>query len=216
MVPAKEPVDFHQFDFNGGVSYRVERQEFTLVAQLGTYDIDHDRVRDTKGVIAEWTYRFDGFRQFSAYGQFGRLSYPNQPVSDVDRRVAGITYSQMARNGLFGYGGFYVGEEAERAAGMEHLGHKLVGWRAGLQMPLLPTLAAYGTVAQERREFGGSDPLFLVQRDDRQTDFAVGLSWVPAAFWRITPQLAWTRTRSSVPLADHTRHIFSVAVRREF
>ncbi|MES3002745.1 MAG: surface lipoprotein assembly modifier [Pseudomonadota bacterium] len=208
--------DYAQLDVNGGVSYRVEREEYTLVAQLGTYEIDHARVRNSTGVVGEWTYRFDGFSQASIYGQVGRLSYAQQPLSDADRSVIGVTYAQIARSGLFGYGGAYIGREDERAPGVPQLGHHLAGWRAGLQKPLGPALAIFGTVSYEKRNFGGADPLFLAQRRDRQTTASIGMSWVPAPTWRVTPQVAWTRTESTVPLADYDRHIFSVAVRREF
>jgi tetratricopeptide (TPR) repeat protein len=210
------PFDYLQVDVNGGMSYRVERHEYTLVAQYGVYDIDHARVRDSTGVVGEWTYRFDGFRQASIYGQFGRLSYPQQPLADTDRSVVGVTYAQISRTGLFGYGGAYIGRESERSPGAAHLGHHLAGWRAGLQHPLGPTLALFGTLSYERRNFGGADPLFLVQRRDRQSSASIGMSWVPAPSWRVTPQVAWTRTASTVPLADYDRQIVSVAVRREF
>lgn len=210
------PFDYNQIDGNAGVSLRAERHELTLVAQLGAYDIDGSRVRNTRGAVAEWIYRFDGFRQFSVYGQFGRLAYPHQPIADADRGVVGVTYAQLGRAGTFGYGGVYAGREAERAPGVAHLGHELRGWRGGLQQPLTPSLAAFLTFAQEHRRYGGQDPLFLVERSDRQLDFSVGLSWVPAPAWRVTPQAAWTRTRSSVPIAEFNRQIASIAVRKEF
>lgn len=214
---AGRPFDYTQVDANAGVSFRsTERNEVTLVAQLGAYDIDGARVRNTTGAVAEWTYRFDGFRQASVYGQFARLAYPQQPIADADRSVAGVTYAQLARGGLFGYGGIYAGREAERAANVAHLGHVLRGWRGGLQQALTPSLAAFLTVAQEHRRFGGQDPLFLVGRRDRQLDFSAGLSWVPAPAWRVTPQGAWTRTRSTVPIAEFNRRIASIAVRKEF
>lgn len=211
-----QPFDYVQVDANAGVSLRTERHEWTLVAQLGTYDIDGARVRNTKGAVAEWTYRVDGFRQFSAYGQFGRLSYPQQPIADADRAVLGVTYAQLARGGLFGYGGIYGGREAERSSGVAHLGHSLRGWRGGLQQALNPSLAAFVTAAKEHRRFGGQDPLFNMARGDRQRDLSAGLSWVPAPAWRVTPQAAWTWTRSTVPIAEFNRRIASIAVRKEF
>jgi hypothetical protein len=208
--------DYLQLDVNAGVSYRVERHEYTLVAQLGWYDIDNARVRNSVGAVAEWTYRFDGFRQASVYGQSGRLRYPQAPLADVNRNVIGMTYAQLSHSGLFGYGGLYLGEESERNAGVPDLGHRLLGWRAGVQNPLGPTVAVFGTLSWERRRFGGVDPLFLQQRRDRQTTASIGLSWVPAPEWRVTPQVTYVDTDSTVPLAKYNRHIVSVALRKEF
>lgn len=208
--------DMLQVDANAGVSYRVDRHEFSLVLQGGTYDLDHHRDRNIAGVVGEWIYRFDGFRQFGVYLQAGRLSYPQQHVADVDRTVLGFTYAHLTRSGLLAYGGAYAGSENERASGVAHLGHDLTGLRAGLQQALALNLWAFGTLGYEERRYGGTDPQFLVTRRDHQTNLAVGLSWVPAPQWRVTPQVSWTQVRSNVPTAAYDRTVVSVVARREF
>lgn len=208
--------DTRQADGNLGLSYRVERDEYTLVAQGGVYDIDNDRVRNLAGLVGEWTYRFDGFRQFSAYAQLTRLTYPQQHIADVDRKVIGFTYAHLLRNGFLGYGGVYAGAEDERADGVPHLGHKLLGVRGGLQQPLGPNLSVFVTLAYEDRKFGGADPLFFVTRHDRQTNASVGLTWVPLPAWRVTPQFAWVENRSDLGIAAYQKNVVSVVVRREF
>ncbi|MBA2673486.1 surface lipoprotein assembly modifier [Ramlibacter sp.] len=208
--------DMLQADGNLGLSYRVERHELSLVVQGGTYDLDHHRERNITGVVGEWIYRFDGFRQFGAYVQAGRMSYPQQHVADVDRTVLGFTYAHLTRSGLLAYGGAYAGTESERAASVAHLGHDLAGLRAGLQQALALNLWAFGTLGYEERRFGGTDPQFAVTRRDRQANLAVGLSWVPAPQWRVTPQVSWTQVRSNVPTAAYDRTMVSVTARLEF
>jgi hypothetical protein len=44
----------------------------------------------------------------------------------------------------------------------------------------------------------------------------MGLSWLPAPGWRITPQWVWTRNASTLPITDYDRRTLSVTVRREF
>jgi tetratricopeptide (TPR) repeat protein len=205
-----------QLDGNLGVSYRVERNEYTVVAQGGTYDIGGDRVRNLAGGVAEWTYRLDGFRQFSSYLQVSRLSYPQQHISDADRTVLGIAYAHQFSNGFLAYGGAYAGVEDERASGVPHLGHKLVGLRGGVQHPLRADLAVFSTLGYEQRHYGGADPSFLVGRHDRQSNLSAGLSWVPAAAWRITPQVAWVQTRSNVAIAAYDKWVVSLTARRDF
>jgi hypothetical protein len=208
--------DFRQFDANGGLSYRVERNEYTLVAQVGTYDLDRDRARNAFGAVGEWTYRFDGFRQFNAYVQAGRLEYPALRISDVDRYVAGATYAHLSRGGVWAYGGAYVGAEIPVNAGVPWFGHHLWGVRGGVQFPLGANLGAFVTAGWEERNFGGTDPSFLVERRDRQANLSAGLSWVPAPQWRLTPQWQGTRTHSNVPLARFDKDVWSVTLRREF
>ena len=208
--------DSLQVDGQAGVSYRVERSEYVLAAQLGVYNIDHRRVRDLYGLVGEWTYRLDGFRQFNAYVQLTRLMYPQQPVSNADRWVLGTTYAHLVSTGLWTYAGVYVGQEAERAAGVGHLGHKLIGLRGGVQYSITNLLSVFMSGGWEERRFGGPDPLFLVDRHDEQVNVSIGLSWIPVEFWRVTPQYSYTSTRSNVPLASYKKRVLSVTARREF
>ncbi|MES2939786.1 MAG: surface lipoprotein assembly modifier [Pseudomonadota bacterium] len=205
-----------QTDANLGVSYRVDRHELSLVVQGGTYDLDSHRERNIAGLVGEWIYRFDGFRQFGVYLQAGRMSYPQQHIADVDRTVLGVTYAHLTRSGLLAYGGVYAGQESERADGVAHLGHDLTGLRGGLQQALANNLWAFGTLGYEERRFGGTDPQFLVTRRDRQTNLTLGLSWVPAPQWRVTPQVNWTQVHSNVPTAAYDRTMLSLTARREF
>jgi tetratricopeptide (TPR) repeat protein len=205
-----------QVDANLGIAYRVEREEYTLAVQGGTYDIDHSRVRNLAGLVGEWTHRIDGFRQFSTYVQLTRLTYPELHAADVDRSVIGITYANLFRNGFLAYGGLYAGQENERASGVPHFGHKLIGLRLGAQRPLGQNLSVFGTLAYEDRKFGGTDPSFLVGRHDRQTNLSLGMTWLPATAWRVTPQLAWVQNKSNAAVAAYDKTVFSVLVRREF
>lgn len=205
-----------QVDLAGGLSYRIERDEYTLVVQTGTYAIDSDRVRDQVGLVGEWTYRFDGFRQFNAYFQTGRLKYPGANQADANRHVLGFTYAHLSPKGVWAYGGAYAGVEKAVTAGFDHLGHNLAGLRAGVQFPIADSVGGFVAAGFERRGYRGTDPLFLAVRGDRQFNASAGLSWVPTGGWRVTPQVSWARTLSNVPLARYQKLAASIAVRREF
>lgn len=205
-----------QLDANAGVSYRAERNEFSGVLQFGTYDVGGQRVRDASGFVGEWTHRFDGFRQFGTYLQSARLSYPGQTVRDVQRTVLGFSYAHLFRGGLMAFGGLYGGSENEFAAAAPHLGHKFTGLRGGLQNPFSDTLSVFATLGIESRAFGGPDPNFLVNRTDNQTNLSLGMTWVPAKAWRVTPQIASTQTKSNVAINEFDTQTVSVTVRREF
>ncbi len=205
-----------QMDANAGVSYRAERNEFSGVAQFGTYDVGGQRVRDSSGLVGEWTYRFDGFRQFGSYIQSARLSYPGQTVREVQRTVLGFSYAHLFRGGLMAFGGLYGGSESEFASTVPHLGHKFTGLRGGLQKPFSDTLSMFATLAVEARTFRGPDPNFLVTRSDNQSNASLGMTWVPAKAWRVTPQITSTQTKSNVAINEFDSQTVSVTVRREF
>ncbi len=205
-----------QVDANAGASYRYDKHEFTGVLQVGSYDVNAARARDQAGLVGEWTYRPDGYRQWNSYLQWGRLAYPGQSIRDVDRTVLGTSYAHSFRTGLLVFGGGYIGSEDTKASGVPHLAHHLVGLRVGAQQALSPDIALFGSAGYEQRNYRGPDPLFLVTRRDGQTSLNLGLNWIPGKFWRVTPQLTYLSVKSNVPISDYNRVLFSVTLRRDF
>jgi long-subunit fatty acid transport protein len=90
------------------------------------------------------------------------------------------------------------------------------GLRAGAQKTFSDSLAAYASLNYERRNYGGQDPFFLAQRQDRQLSLGLGLNWVPVKSWRVTPQLTHVRNQSTVVINDYDRTTLSVSARYEF
>lgn len=199
-----------------GASYRYERNEYTVAGVLESYGVSGSRLREQAGVVGEWAYKFDAFRQFGAYVQASRLFYPTG-ATNVNRYVVGASYAHQFRSsGWLLFGGAYVGREDPRDNSLQHLGQHLVGVRTGLQKPINDSLALFASASYEHRERDAVDPLFLVTRGDNQINLNIGLTWVPAKTWRVTPQINIIRTNSNVAIADYDRNMFSVTVRKDF
>ena len=168
------------------------------------------------GVLGEWIYRIDGFRQWGSFLQVLEVRYPTQDLRNVRRSVLGTSYSHLFRNGTSAYAGVYGGREQPKADGADPLGHRLWGVRLGGQWPLAPKWTVFASADWEHRRYGGPDPFFAATRTDRQTLVALGLNWAPAPGWRVTPQWHFTRNASTLPITDYERRVFSILLRREF
>ncbi len=208
--------DTFQVDGNVGASYRYDQHEFTTAVQAGSFYVDGTRVRDQAGVVGEWTYRINGENQWSSYLQIGTLSYPTQAARNADRTVLGTSYAHGFRSGLVLFGGAYAGTEKQKLKALPHLGHQLYGVRTGGQMLLAEFVSAFAAFSYENRKFGGPDPLFLVIRQDNQYNLNLGLNWVPAKSWKVTPQLSYTAVKSNVAISDFRRTSFGVTLRKDF
>lgn len=213
---AAREYDNSQFDANAGLAWRRERNELIASALFGSQLLDGSRLRNMAGVQGEWIYRVDGFRQWGSFVQWLDVRYPQQSIRSVHRSIAGVSYSQVFRNGALAYGSFYGGRESPKAAGADDLGQHLVGWQLGGQFPLANRLAFFAALSAERRHYGASDPFFALQRRDQQTSASLGLSWVPKKDWRITPQWMLVKNDSSIPVNQYERRVFSLTVRRDF
>lgn len=204
-----------QVNLLGGVSYRVDRQEFTGAVVYEDYKLDGSTNRTQRGLVGEWAYRIDAGREVGAYLQWSRLHYPSNPRRDAHRTVVGGSYAQQLPAGWLAWGGLYAGTENESASNEPQFGHTLSGLRVGVQKSLRHDLSGFAALNYEHRGYG-QDRLFLVKRRDNQTTLALGLNWVPAKSWRVTPQLSHIRNNSNIVINDYDRTLISVTARKEF
>jgi hypothetical protein len=208
--------DNRSYSALGGAAYRREKHEFSLGWQAVNEELYGNSFRQQGGLLGEWIYRIDGFRQWGTFVQLSELHYASQSVRDMKRQVAGSTYVQVFPSGITAYAGLYAGTERPIASDQNVLGHNLSGLRFGGQMGWTTNLSGFASLGWEGRTYGGEDSLFQTTRNDRQTMLDVGLSWVPAPQWRVTPLVSWTRTDSNITINTYTKTGASVTVRRDF
>ncbi len=209
-------LNIDQIDASGGLSYREERHEFSGVVNLGHTAIGGDTLRKMTGLTAEWTYRPDGTRQWGTYLQISNLDYPSQGARDARRTVLGTSYAKQHGNKMISYAGIYIGREKPDNSLLPFLGHKLIGLRAGLQIALSTDWSLFATAGLEKRDYGGTDRLFLITRKDTQLDLSIGASWAFADKWSLKPQLSYNRSSSNIVINDSSKYTLSVIARREF
>ena len=210
--------DTQSLDGNIGVNRKLGDDVYSLALQLQAFSVDNSAFRDSTGLTAQWQHTLDSSSQVSAYFQYSDLHYPGQDVRDANRYVMGAAYAR-ALNGDYSpvvYIGGYVGQEEEKAANVAHLGHQLMGVRAGGEMKINTQTRLFGSASLESRDYGGTDPLFSVGRDDTQFDLRVGGSYTLAPSWTVTPQLNYTKNNSNIIINDYDRTAFSVTLRRDF
>jgi outer membrane protein len=222
-----DPYDVDQYDLSGGAAYRDERHEFSGVLNLGHTAIGGSTLRKLTGMTGEWTYRPDGTRQWGTYLQLATLDYPSQPVRDAKRTVLGTSYAMQAKSGALYYGGGYYGTERTDDSTVSHLGYRMLGLRAGMQMPVHAKWSLFATASFERRNYQGPDLLFSqpatpttpfipLYRQDSQFDLSLGAMWRLTDYWRITPQLNFNKNKSNTAVNDSSKQTFSVTARYEF
>jgi tetratricopeptide (TPR) repeat protein len=201
--------DSNQMDISVGPSYHVDRSDFAVVGLAGTADVNGVLVRTTGGLMADWTYRMDAFRQFNTYYQSTRLTYPTGTYRNVDRNVVGASYGHQFKDGLTVFGGLYAADETS-VSRVPSSGHEAYGGRIGVQKPLGAALAVFATLTYEDRDYKQTT------RSEQQHGLTLGASRVVARVWRLTPQWSYTRNVSNNVYNDYEKQVLSVSIRREF
>ena len=211
----------YYYDANLGLSYHWDRDTFTLAAQYNSFFVDDPRVysdayRNAAGVTGQWQHDFDSRNQISVFLQYSDLAYPGQQIRDADRYVGGVGYAHaFGRGTVITYLGLYGGSEKEKAGNVPQLGNDIYGARFGAQWNLNEKYSLFANASGERREYGGPDPLFVVDRKDTQFSASGGLIFVPKKNLRITPQISWTDNRSNIEINQFDRVIFQITLRKD-
>lgn len=175
--------DVKDFDYStvgaaGGVRFDVGANQYSVIGNYEELDFDHRRTREIAGVNADWRRVVHPLVELSVFGQYSRLTYPQERLRDVDRQVVGIGLIPAAFGKRLSHmpplGAFYFGEERTVNSGVPHLGHRLWGARITDLHFFSSRLQTFAGISYEEREYGGLDPLFLIKRDDKQWDLSLG------------------------------------------
>ena len=211
----------YYYDANLGLSYRWDRDTFTLAGQFNSFWVDdtklyHDAYRNAAGATAQWQHDFDSRNQVSVFLQYSDLIYPSQEIRNANRYVGGVGYAHaFGRGALITYAGLYGGAEKEKAENVPQLGNDIYGARLGVQWILNEKYSLFASASAERRKYGGPDPFFLVDRKDTQYSASGGLIFVPKKNLRITPQVSWTDNKSNIDINQFDRVIYQITLRQD-
>lgn len=203
---------------SGGISIRTGGDEFVAALQAQQFDVQDQRFRNAAGVVGQWRRNIAASDQVSAYVQQTRLTYPTQPARNADRTVIGgaWAHSYGGASAPVVFAGLYAGQEDTMGDGNPQFGHDLMGARLGGQWALSDKWLGHVSASYEDRRYGGPDPLFLVDRHDKELQARVGATYSMNRHWAFTPAIAYTNNNSNIVIYDYDRWIVSVTARYDF
>lgn len=203
--------------FDGSVGWqRILQQDTVSLALTGSiFQRDGEDLRDTLGLSAQWQRSYDA-AQATLFFQYFDISYPAQPIRDVDRFVlgAGYTLAFLARTVMFA--SFYVGTEMEKEENVKHLGHTLSGARIGAQHHFDEKWSLFANYGYDGRKYGGSEPLFSERRSDDQTELNLGVDWSFHDNWKAGIRASHVKNHSNIEVFEYSRGVYSFILRSEF
>ncbi|MDB6000578.1 MAG: hypothetical protein JWP52_2277, partial [Rhizobacter sp.] len=210
-------VETSQADASAGLTYAQGADSYSAALQANGFRIDSQRYRNAAGASGQWQHTLDAVSQVSVFGQWSRLTYAGDATRNTDRTVLGGSYARAFDDGgKLAYASLYAADESPRASGYDNQGHHALGVRLGGEYSAGNRATVFSALQYENRRYGGNEPFFDTTRHDRQFDAVAGVHFVPAALWRITPQVAYTRSSSNLVLYDYARTVVQITVRREF
>jgi len=212
--------DFDTGTLDGSIGMRYSRglEAVTLGLQGQYFSLAGDTYRTASGGVAQWQHNFNERTQASVFGQYSALRYDTQPVRNADRSIVGFAYAQAFTGDLAPaiFLSVYGGEEKEVDEAFPQLGNKPVGARLGARVRLGGGWGIFGGLAYEHRKYNGPDPLFLVVREDDQTDARLGVSYLARASTTLRLEAAYTDNKSNIVLSQYDRMLVTLSARFNF
>ena len=205
------------FDVTAGVNHQAGLQSQTVALQNGTAWVGSRAYRTANGATAQWQSQLDAVSQASVFAQWSRQEYADQAPRNTDRSVLGLGFARdFGASVALVYGSAYYAQERVRQDGFEYFGHHATGLRLGAEHRFSDALAMSVDWQHETRRYGAAEPLFDVQRRDRQDDLSLQMRYAVRDGWQLIPLVRYTRAASNVVLYDFTRTVFQLTLRKEF
>lgn len=205
-------------DANIGLNFKNNNDNYMAVVQAQSFVLANVTYRNASGLTTQWQRDLNNGSQISSYVQYSSLTYPDAKYRNADRYVLGAAYGTPlgADATTVIFVGLYGGAEQPVASGYTYLANSFYGGRMGGEIKLNAQFTLIASASMESRMHDAADTLFLVKRNDTQADLKLGMNYMPAQQWTISPSISYTNNESNIVINKYDRTVFSVSARRDF
>lgn len=208
-----------------GVNWRMdERNQLRISADGNVTKVSGSAAfrsdREAIGSTAQWQYTPNEANQFTVFGQFSLVRYPEQRVRDVNRYTAGVGWGHAFADTKYRpviftsvFGG-YEDEKSESAG--SHFSRVLVGVRGGGQITVHDGGTVFASLTYQYSDYQEDDPTFLERREDDFIDANIGYRYQYDENWSLSPTIRFNNNDSNIVTSDFDRFSFMLTVRNDF
>ena len=215
---ATQAYDTRSIGLSTGFAWAAaEGDRLRLPAQYQVLYLANRKFRELAAFGAEWSRDLDENNQLLAFGQIGRIRYPDDALRDVDLFLVGGGWShRYDGRPLLLSAGAYFGDEAARASGGDANGRFYFGTRVGAQWSGIPRHTPYASLAWQRSDYDAANPVFLRTRNEDFVELRLGWSWQPRPLWTFTAEANVADNAANIGLYEYGRRQFSLGARYQF
>ncbi|MBL4712593.1 MAG: DUF560 domain-containing protein [Gammaproteobacteria bacterium] len=185
----------------------VNQYRVSLVTQV--FALDGSANRNLLGINSQWQRSIDAANQFTLFGQYASLRFPDASRLDVNQLSIGGTWLHVLANSNqpIVYFTAYYGDEKEQTsiAGSEFIGREYFGLRAGMQLKSSARLVWSGVLSYQQSEYGGDNPLFGKTREDDFISLIVAADYLFNDGWTLRPEVSYSDNDSNLEINSYDR-----------
>ena len=196
----------------------LNQYRIAMVGQL--FAVDASTNRNLLGLNTQWQRSIDAANQFTLFGQFAGIRYPEAGRLDVNQLSIGGTWLHVYASTYqpITYITAYYGSEDEQTdvSGSEFIGRDYYGFRAGIRFKTSARLLWSGVLTYQHSKYGGVNPLFGETREDDFVNVIAGADYLYANNWSVRPEIIYSKNDSVLELNSYDRLRALITARKEF
>lgn len=205
-----------------GIDWRRGRQHLALPLSRQVFNVDHGRYSIYDAAGLEWSYAISA-RQVMILGtSYGLVRYVDQPTRDA--RLHSAWFGWNAKLGLTHLGfNFRYGQDNARIDFNETLsqsnafmGRQYYALGLDARYRWRPRHAPRLSVLLQSSRHDGTDPDFILRRQDQYLYYGVGWDWQLRPDWMLRADLGYITNRSNIDIHDYDRLQILVGARYDF
>lgn len=196
----------------------LNQYRIALVGQM--FALDGSASRNLMGMNVQWQRTIDAANQFTLFGQYASLRFPDAGRLDVNQLSVGATWLHIfasAYQPLVYVTGYYGSEDEQTdVAGSDFIGRDYFGLRAGLRLKSSARLLWSAVLSYQQSEYGGVHPVFGETREDDYFNLILGADYLYAGGWSLRPEISYSNNDSVLEINSYDRIRAMLIVRKEF
>lgn len=212
-------VDYKYFAGRAGASKQFGNNNVRLGGNASHFDLDGGNDRQSAGGELEYRYTFDDRLQAGVVGGFTAYRYVLDSARSEDYNLYSLSASAVHLLGensqhllslSFDYG--HEDDLHNRADG----NRDYYGARLAAQAQITSWVNAYATLGYQLSDYGQTNAIFGVKRDERQWNSAFGFNFLITPTFIIRPGVTWLDQSSDIPLYEYDRFTVSLTAHVDF
>lgn len=210
--------NFISLDDRAGAIFNKNAEQIRAGFVNGQFDLGGAVNRKYNGFNVEWSHAYNSANQAVLFSQYILYRYPDPTIAsnDFNQTIAGLGWTHTFADGRATvFGSLYGGNERDTNLRID--GDKSIqGVRLSGQLSMGEKLNLFASGGVQWGKYDQTNSVFLVTRDDLQTDLTVGLTYRYAPEWSLHPQISLIQNQSNIVIDRYDQVDLSLTLRRDF
>ena len=205
-----------------GADWQHGRQRLALPLSRQVFNVDHGRYSIYDAAGLEWSYAVSAQQEMILGASHGQVRYVGQPTRDARLRSAwfgwnaGLGHSQLGLNIRYGQDDARIDFNETLSESNAFMGRQYYAFGLDARYRWRSRHVPRLSILLQGSRHDGSDPDFILRRQDQYLYYGVGWDWQLRTDWILRADLNYVTNRSNIDIYDYDRRQILLGARYDF